>query len=107
MMESSSQDPNLSMSTASTSPPSSIQPPHDFLSMMATAVPAAAPEEGMDSSRAVGPMSLGSALSSQQGKHSIAFSVIRNHKIKMCSSLSAWGKKSNKQRMYLQMATYY
>ena len=39
-----SQDPNLSMSTASTSPPSLSgpnppQPPHDFLSMMAPAAP--------------------------------------------------------------------
>lgn len=70
MME--SQDPNPPFSTTtSTAPPSSsspkFQPPHDFLSMMATAVPAAAPEDGMDASRAVGPMSLGSALSSQQG----------------------------------------
>lgn len=69
MME--SQDPNPPFSTTtSTAPPSSsspkFQPPHDLLSMMATAVPAAAPEDGMDASRAVGPMSLGSALSSQQ-----------------------------------------
>ena len=64
-----SQDPNLSMSTASTSPPRSSspnapQPPHDFLSMMAPAAPE--DDVGVDSSVAVGPLSLGSALSNQQ-----------------------------------------
>ena len=64
-----SQDPNLSMSTASTSPPSLSgpnppQPPHDFLSMMAPAAPE--DDGGVDSSVAVGPLSLGSALSNQQ-----------------------------------------
>ena len=66
MMESQETNPPPS-TTKTTELPPNLQPPHDFLSMMATA----APEDGMDPSKAVGPMSLGSALSSQQGTHAI------------------------------------
>ena len=72
MMESQETNPPPSTTTTTTELPPNLQPPHDFLSMMATAVP----EDGMDPSKVVGPMSLGSALSSQQVRHSTAFSFI-------------------------------